>query len=87
MSEVREWLDDVRPGYGDKFGPALDEYGVDFLSDLIELASLNELDDILEAAGAKKMHLLNIHKRIVSLTSSDPNSPPTVPGNPTSPIV
>ena len=85
MSEVREWLDDVRPGYGDRFGPGLDDEGVDSLRDLADLAStdLKQLDDILLDAGAKRAHLTNIHKRIASLTvSSDPNSqgaPPEAP--------
>merc|ERR1712086_1026861 len=72
---VREWLDGVQSGYGDRFTPALEEYGVENLQDLATLATTDkdELDKIFTDAGAKKMQLLNIHKGIELLTSSVPS--------------
>ena len=50
---VQEWLDGVHSGYGVLFTPALEDYGVEGLKDLAELASTdrNELDKLLTAAG------------------------------------
>jgi len=79
---VREWLDGVQSGYGDRFTPALEEYGVENLQDLATLATTDkdELDKIFTDAGAKKMQLLNIHKGIELLTSSVPSpAPPEFP--------
>ena len=79
---VREWLDGVHSGYGDRFTPALEEYGVEDLQDLALLATTDkdELDKIFTDAGAKKMQLLNIHKGIELLTSSVPSpAPPEFP--------
>ena len=88
---VREWLDGVHSGYGDRFTPALEEYGVEDLQDLALLATTDkdELDKIFTDAGAKKMHILNIHKGIALLTSAVPSpAPPELPapGNFTSSI-
>ena len=90
---VREWLDGVHSGYGDRFTPALEEYGVEDLNDLATLATTDkdELDKILTGAGGKKMHIINIHKSIALLASSVPSpaSPaPEIPapGNFTSSI-
>ena len=73
-SVVREWLDGVHSGYGVKFTPALEDYGVEELKDLVELATTdrNELGKILTDAGAKKMQIRNIYKGIALLTSSGP---------------
>ena len=37
MSDVRDWLDDLKVGYGTKFGPSLEEFGVEDLVDLAQV--------------------------------------------------
>ena len=64
--KLGEWLEDVKPGYNDKFSVALQGYGVETGADLVELQdeAPEDLKGLLTSAGAKPMDLIKIKKAI-----------------------
>ena len=63
---VKEWLDAVKPGYGDLYASAFSETGIDDAGDVgaITAEAMGALEMALEELGAKVMHLENIRNAI-----------------------
>ena len=92
------WLESIKVGYGDKFLPAFMAVGIE---DIFDLAHIDQdiwelLQVELEACGAKRMHLKNVHAGMVeagmqediapeSWRSPEAMRPPPMPSAPTLP--
>ena len=66
MVTTHEWLDQVKPGYSEKFGAAFDEIGIEDTDDLLNLDDdlYAQLLHELEACGARSMHQFNIQRAL-----------------------
>jgi hypothetical protein len=78
---VREWLDGVKPGYGELYASAFSEMGFDDAGDFggIAASEMTELEIALEELGAKTVHLRNIRNAIaeegIKLKPHQPGGP------------
>ncbi len=64
---TEEFLDDLKPGWGAKYGPTLQASGLEGLGDAQDLSEV-ELNDLLgralRVAGAPTLHVARIVKRL-----------------------
>ena len=65
-SSTHEWLEQVKPGYAERFGGAFDELGIEDTDDLLHLDDelYTTLQQQLEAFGARSMHRFNIQRAL-----------------------
>ena len=61
MSDVRDWLDSIKVGYGSKFGPSLEEFGVEDLVDLAQVALCNPNGPLLSSVTCLLLSLPHGH--------------------------
>ena len=59
---VREWLDSVKAGYGEKFTACFESIGCEDKDDLTDIGvgEMGELESNLSKAGGKTIHLKKI---------------------------
>ena len=69
---IREWLDEVKSGFGAKFASAFEEVGIEDKSDLHDLdeEAMAALELELQAVDAKIIHLKKIKKAIEAIVAS-----------------
>ena len=70
-SSIREWLDGVKPGYGDRFGTAFGDVGVKDTDDLCDIGPDKHqlLQDKLHVHGARPLHLKKINAAMKQWTN------------------
>ncbi len=68
---IREWLDEVKSGFGAKFASAFEEVGIEDKSDLHDLdeEAMAALELELQAVDAKIIHLKKIKKAIEAIVA------------------
>ena len=77
MASIREWLDSVKPGYGNKFTSSIEAVGAEDASDIVDLgeASLAALESRLHADGALPIQLEKIQKAMAGMSGTQPSRP------------
>lgn len=67
FASVRQWLDSVKPGYGQRFTEAFDAVGIEDTDDFLNLddSLFEELETALRECGAKVMHMSNIQRALL----------------------
>jgi hypothetical protein len=70
---IPEWLDSVKPGYGNKFSSSFEEAGAEDASDIADLdeKAMADLESRLESHGAKSIHISKIKAAITAMSLSD----------------
>ena len=65
---ISTWLDEVKPGYGEKYASIFEDLGVDDEEDVQNLRDdlARDLRAALENAGAKRGHLNNIESAVIA---------------------
>ncbi|CAK0838638.1 unnamed protein product, partial [Prorocentrum cordatum] len=82
---VGTFLEALRAGYGAKWGPVFEGFGLELVEDLLEAPAdeLAQLEDRLAAAGAGPAHIRKMRQAIGALRGEDPAaagpSPPPAP--------
>ena len=63
---VKEWLENVRAGFGEIYTKAFTELGYDFVGDVVGMTTdeMTELEEALKEIGVKKPHLRIIRNAI-----------------------
>ena len=78
---TREWLDEIRKGFGASFGACFEEVGAEDIYDLIELQSSGAWDateQLLKEAGCKPLQMVRIKKAVGAISGGLENeSKPT----------
>ena len=66
--DISTWLDEVKPGYGEKYASIFEDLGVDDEDDVQNLRDdlARDLRAALENAGAKRGHLNNIESAVIA---------------------
>ena len=66
--DISTWLDEVKPGYGEKYASIFEDLGVDDEEDVQNLRDdlARDLRAALENAGAKRGHLNNIESAVIA---------------------
>ena len=66
--DISMWLDEVKPGYGEKYASIFEDLGVDDEEDVQNLRDdlARDLRAALENAGAKRGHLNNIESAVIA---------------------
>ncbi len=65
---MREWLDDVKGGYGGKFASAFEACGIEDQADLAnvdEALAASIFASLRESCGAKELHTNVLHRALV----------------------
>lgn len=72
-TSVLDWLDVVKPGYGERFSKAFDAVGIEDTDDFRHMDDelFEELEAALRECGAKAMHLSNIQRALFEVMAAE----------------